>query len=298
MVRLSKVGISVPFHLAALKDSPSAKEMGGSSSQSGEKRPRPTNGHADYFENQKIRRMDGSLQYAARVSSVPALSSFSGEASSLPLRKRMKRSQSSVFLVIQSKNVEDGNNAPLSNIALNTKPEMYFNSILERFGASMEDTQVDPNSFLSIENQQHSSYPRAAMAARNEDLELLRKLHNDGQTLQCANKFGESIIHIVCRRSRDDILDFLVGEAGVSLRLMDDLGRTPLHDAAWTDKPNFKVATQLLMAEPDLIYARDKRGNSPLAYIPKQNWGLWNAFLEDNKNLILRSQKGMGRVVG
>jgi len=54
-----------------------------------------------------------------------------------------------------------------------------------------------------------------------------------GTNLQCANRFGESLIHMACRRSHRDVVSFLVNEAGVSLRVRDDYGRTPFHDACW-----------------------------------------------------------------
>jgi len=97
----------------------------------------------------------------------------------------------------------------------------------------MDSMEADPMSFFPIAKQQHETYAKAAMAARSEDLQALKTLHEQGKSLQCSNRFGESIIHIICRRGRDDILKFLVSEAGVTLRLRDDLGRTPLHDAAW-----------------------------------------------------------------
>ena len=54
-----------------------------------------------------------------------------------------------------------------------------------------------------------------------------------------------------------------------------------------TDQPNFKVVSQILEMEPDLIFVRDSRGNSPLSYIPRQNWGEWNRYLDENRNLLL-----------
>lgn len=166
-----------------------------------------------------------------RVASVPTMSyMMQDENKRVPLKKRMKRSESSIFS-LQEPTKECIAPRPMVNGHL--KPEEYLKSIVEEFGASIESINVDLDSFLSIEKQQDSCYPHAAIAARTEDLPLLRKLHLEGRNLQCANKFGESIIHIICRRRRDDILNFLVAEVGVSLRLRDDLGRTPFHDAAW-----------------------------------------------------------------
>ena len=68
--------------------------------------------------------------------------------------------------------------------------------------------------------------------------------------------------------------------------MRDDYGRTPLHDAAWTDKPNFELVTLLLQACPDLLFIADQRGFTPMAYVGRQRWEEWCVFLEQNKELL------------
>ncbi|KAL7434017.1 hypothetical protein ACHAXH_002216, partial [Discostella pseudostelligera] len=70
-------------------------------------------------------------------------------------------------------------------------------------------------------------------AIRSNNVESLRKLHADGANLQCGNQYGETLIHLACRRSHRELISFLVKEAGVSLRVRDDFGRTPMHDVCW-----------------------------------------------------------------
>jgi Ankyrin repeats (3 copies) len=287
MVKLSKVGISLPFFL-------STPEALVNEQHDSKKRARPKTNSSPGTNGAKS--LPDSAKPAHRVSSVPAMSSIPHDYG-IRQQKPMKRSRSSVLLH-NFEALEEGTRPAVRSHSPHIKSEEYFKKMLRELGQSPESVIVDRDSFLPVGVQQHPSYPQAAMAARNEDLDLLRTLHNEGHCLQCANKFGESIIHIVCRRSRDDILEFLVSEVGVSLRLMDDLGRTPLHDAAWTDKPNFKLAAQLLSKEPDLIYTLDKRGNLPLAYVPQQNWGLWNAFLEQNKGMFVKAACSGATTVG
>ena len=214
MVKLSKVGIALPYY----------------------------NNAEVPVENDKKREWTNTLcsrEFRApkrsqppRVASVPStMCDLEDKDKHKPLKKRMRRSESSMFPVdapLETKRVTNFN--PNHH---QVKPEEFLKTIIEESGLSHESLNADPKSFLSIEKQQHPSYPIAALAARNEDVDLLRKLHVEGHKLQCSNKFGESIIHIICRRRRDDILDFLVSEVGVSLRVRDDLGRTPFHDAAW-----------------------------------------------------------------
>lgn len=264
MVQLSRKGIQLPFYTSSVAVH---ADISKKRNQSG------TNGPS-FSENVS--------KSPHRVASVPTLiCSPSCSDSRVPLKKRMKRAESSVFTLREPRRESNLNSK--SNGSNTVKPEECFERIVRKSGTSTSSINIDAGSFLSIQEQQLPSYPQAALAARNEDLQLLKKLHAEGHNLQCSNKFGESIIHIICRRGRDDILDFLVSEVNVSLRLRDDLGRTPLHDAAWTERPNFKVVHRLLLHEPDMIFVRDNRGNSPLAYIPRQNWGVWNQFLKENQ---------------
>ena len=58
-------------------------------------------------------------------------------------------------------------------------------------------------------------------------------MHKKGKTLQCCNRFGESAIHMACRHDLTDVVKFSIEEVGSILRVRDDYGRTPLHDAFW-----------------------------------------------------------------
>ncbi|KAL7483083.1 hypothetical protein ACHAW6_008734 [Cyclotella cf. meneghiniana] len=128
--------------------------------------------------------------------------------------------------------------------------------------------------------QSSESYCQEAVdAIRSGDLGLLRKLFSAGTNLQCANRFGESLIHMACRRSHRDVVSFLVNEAGVSLRVRDDYGRTPFHDACWRPELDLKLIDMLLEKEPKLLLLRDKRGHSPLDYTRRSHWAELIPFL-------------------
>jgi ankyrin repeat protein len=123
------------------------------------------------------------------------------------------------------------------------------------------------------------------------DLDMMKEHERTGGTLQCCNKFHESILHTICRRGHVHLLKHILekkeeGTTKVSIRLRDDYGRTPLHDAAWTDKPNFELVTLLLQACPDLLLIADQRGFTPMAYVGRQRWEEWCVFLEQNKELL------------
>merc|ERR1712125_283841 len=123
-------------------------------------------------------------------------------------------------------------------------------------------------------------------AFRRNDLDAIKSFHCQGRLLQCCNKFGESVIHLTCRRGSYDILNFLIDEAKVSILVRDDSGRTPLHDACWTSTPNYDLITLLLEHCPDLLLISDNRNFTPLNYVPSVLWTKWSKYLEEKKHLL------------
>ena len=85
-------------------------------------------------------------------------------------------------------------------------------------------------------------------------------MHNKGKTLQCCNRFGESVIHMACRHGLTDVVKFLIEEVGLTFRVRDDYGRMPLYDA-------FLTVELLLKKEPDVLLMSNNRGHCPLEYI-------------------------------
>lgn len=117
-------------------------------------------------------------------------------------------------------------------------------------------------------------------AVRQGDIELLRQIYREGRPLKCSNRFGESLLHLACRRQKVDVVDFLVNEAKIDPKVRDDYGRTPLHDACWTPAPNFKLVDMILSRCPDLLYIKDRRGHTPLFYARQSHWKSWIQHLE------------------
>lgn len=169
------------------------------------------------------------------------------------------------------------------------KPEDCLNKILSSAGDyKASDLEPDDSSFLKVTDERVSAHCKEMTdAARSVNMKLLKQYLKDGRNLEACNKFGESIVHIVCRRGSLEGLSFLVEKARASLMVRDDFGRNPLHDAMWTDKPSFEMVKFILKNAPLLLFAKDKRGSTPLAYIPRPRWAEWTEFLEDNKELVL-----------
>jgi hypothetical protein len=127
--------------------------------------------------------------------------------------------------------------------------------------------------------EEKKAYDKDAIAAvRLQDIEKLRAWKREGRILQAANAFGESLLHMACRRNFLDVVSFLVDEAGHSLWIRDDTGRTPLHDACWTTSPAPDLVTFIIDRSPDLLLVADKRGHIPMDYTRKEHWAFWIDF--------------------
>ena len=105
-------------------------------------------------------------------------------------------------------------------------------------------------------------------AVRGSDVKRLRQLALEGRHMNACNKYGESIVHMACRRGDLEVLTFLVS-TGAILDVADDFGRTPLHDACWTPEPRFDVVTFLLnkvcmLSLGGFVWGRDGVGDAPV----------------------------------
>jgi len=145
----------------------------------------------------------------------------------------------------------------------------------------------DDDFFLLPTQEEIKMYDQDVLTAvRKGDLDTLRSFHKQGRTLKCSNKFGESLLHMACRKGMIDVVDFFINQAGVPLSVRDDVGRSPLHDACWTSTPNFPIVRLILQKCPDLLYICDRRGHTPLSYVRRDQWIEWKSFLLLNSDLI------------
>jgi Ankyrin repeats (3 copies) len=124
-------------------------------------------------------------------------------------------------------------------------------------------------------------------AVRTKNLDHLRQLWVRGKSMDACNQFGESLLHMACRRGDLPIVNFLLFEANVRTDRCDDFGRNAFHDAMWTSKPNFAVVDALMgAAHPGLLLATDVRGNPPFAYARSEHNAKWVTFLEDRRGRL------------
>ena len=123
---------------------------------------------------------------------------------------------------------------------------------------------------------------------RSKDLVTLQTLHRGGKNLNACNQFGESLLHMACRRGDVAMVSFMLLEAKVRVEIRDDFGRTPFHDACWTSTPNLDVMDILLqVANPYMMLSEDVRGSVPFDYARKEHYAEWINYLQSRKGIIL-----------
>jgi ankyrin repeat protein len=167
-------------------------------------------------------------------------------------------------------------------------PSFFVQSIFKEHGFSQDDiTARAMQKFLKPTPEVTKYYTmEVTKAVRGNDIDKLRELHASGAVLDCCNKFGDSLVHIACRRGHTEIVRFLVEEVKVSVHFLDDLERNALHDACWTSEPNFEIVETLLRASPELSLCVDKRGHAPFDYVRQAHWNEWNRFLFERQTLL------------
>lgn len=175
--------------------------------------------------------------------------------------------------------------------AISLSPQQFLlSTIKSECGIQSADALVPAMSMENLYTKptdvQISTYGEMVNFARRNDLDAMKQFHSEHNiSLACSNQFNESLIHLACRRGYVDMVKFLIQEAGVSLRVCDDYGRTPLHDACWTTQPNVELMELLLSKCPDLLLVSDKRGHCPFDYARAENHGTWVKFLRERQHI-------------
>jgi hypothetical protein len=193
---------------------------------------------------------------------------------------------SGMVYAMQTKSPMESHHHHAASEANIPKPKDTLNDIFVKQGLEVKYRSSSDMPDFFVESCVSSHTFELMTAVRQNDLSVIRKLHESGHNLQCSNKFQESVIHTVARRGLCDILTYLTKVAGCSVRVCCDGGRTALHDACWTGNPSWECLRIVLELCPDLLLVMDKRGLTPLDYIPKDVHEEWNEWLLGNVDLL------------
>jgi ankyrin repeat protein len=160
-------------------------------------------------------------------------------------------------------------------------PQTFFDEMIQARGYSTDKfCSLEGGYFCSPTPLQKASFGvKVLQAVRNSDGDLLKRMLKCGLSPNACSAFGESVVHMVCRRGDYKLLKILA-DAGCSFQVTDDFGRTPLHEACWQVEPSFDCVELILNTDERLLNIVDCRGSSPLSYIKREQWEQWIDFLE------------------
>jgi hypothetical protein len=160
-------------------------------------------------------------------------------------------------------------------------PQTFLDEMIQARGYSTASfCSLDGGYYCKPTALQKASYGvKILQAVRTSDEGLLKRMLDCGLSPNPCNTFGESVVHMVCRRGDSKLLNILL-DAGCSLQVTDDFGRTPLHDACWTAEPSFACVELILDTDERLLHIVDCRGSSPLSYVRREHWIQWVEFFK------------------
>jgi len=159
----------------------------------------------------------------------------------------------------------------------------YFDTLLVERGYDIKTYETLSTGYYNKASaHQVASYgPRMVQIVKSNDIAALRETLDGGLSANPCNQFGESLLHMICRRGDTDLLTVFI-EAGTVLQVSDDYGRIPLHDACWAAKPAFGVVEQILARDSFMFFMKDRRGAQPLSYVHKDDWAQWRDWFDEN----------------
>lgn len=165
--------------------------------------------------------------------------------------------------------------------------------------ALSETTGRTPTTMSTADEDQVAAYDHdVARAIRSNDLDQLRDYLEDGRCFTGCNRNGETLLHLACRRSDWQVVEFLIDEAGVSTDGRDTLGRSCLHDCAWRPVPSFPLMNLLLRnVSPWMLVEADCRGHTCLDYVRPGDYDVWNAYLLQSSGMIQRRAQLVSRLL-
>ena len=175
--------------------------------------------------------------------------------------------------------------------AANDDPDDYLLMLLHAMFPQIKVRVKSSNElndyFPTPTEEQMSNYTTQVVnVVRLNDAQQMKEYYqtHGRASLDCCNRFGEGLLNMACRRGFTETVKYLLlsPEIQLNVRVRDDGGRTPLHDACWYPEPQLDVCAWIMQQDPSLFLVADKRGYTPFQYARKSDWLVWRKFLYSN----------------
>lgn len=200
---------------------------------------------------------------------------------------KRKRDESPYIGTVKSNSAATGTDRTSQQESADS-PHSFAIRLLEQRGYSIHGMKSLESKYYNIKPtplQLASFGTELVKAVHQSDVEKLAKLLGCGLSANPCNKFGDSLLDLVCKRANYSILDCLV-KHGCDLKVCDSFGRTPLHHAAWSGQFNSKLIHLILQQDPFQLLLEDKLGKKPLQYVRSEEWSKWKEFLMGAKDSL------------
>jgi hypothetical protein len=118
-------------------------------------------------------------------------------------------------------------------------PQSYLDALLKSRGYSTKRYFVHQSAYYNkvTKIQQISYHAHIVDLVKKNDIDELQSLFATGLSTNPSSSHGQGLIHLVCRLGAADVLQVMI-DAGCDIQVSDDYGRTPIHDACWTNYTN------------------------------------------------------------
>ena len=171
----------------------------------------------------------------------------------------------------------------------NVDPDVFLAQLLQaQYGFTLKTKaalDMEDGFFPEITDEQITAYNmKLVVACRENDVDTVKSLvEKDGMEADCCNRFGESLLHMACRRGFKEMVQYFLTDAKLDVRIRDDVGERPCMTHAGMLRAQPEILKWLIEKDPSLLLISDKRGSTPFQYARPQDWPIWRQFLLDNR---------------
>lgn len=158
---------------------------------------------------------------------------------------------------------------------------VLLNILAERgYKHNVEESKTSGLRHTPTEDEVKAYDVRLVNLIRTENFASLEQLAESGTRVLACNRFGESTMHLVARRGSVKMIEYFLTHLDGKW-MIDDFGRSPLHDAFWRPDPDQDIVRAIVNKGWELLLLKDVRGCTPLHYARKKDSTLWvRYFLE------------------
>ena len=222
--------------------------------------------------------------------------------------KALRTKQGKSVLLANTNTANDDRESTASSSACSSEckctcsnPAQHMERLFCRHGVYTEDLNRPASKPLKPSDEAIDAYDmEITRAVRSGNLDRVKHLHEqEGYSLDASNRFGESILHIACRRGNAAMVDYMISEAHVNPNVCDDMGRTAFHDICWSTRPNCETMDVMLRAlSPDELLKKDARGHTPFRHTPQKQWGEWLKYLWEREDYLMKWVRTKQQMLG